>query len=81
MLAKQPVSVMVDGTNFQFYYGGLYSDCQMKQNTALLLVGMNDQGWRLRAGYGVTWGEDGYIRFYRGNTCGICLGGSYPVPK
>lgn len=80
-LQKQPISVTVDGTNFQFYRSGLYSDCGMSLNSALLLIGMNDQSWRLKNSWGTTWGESGYIRFYRGNTCGLCLQASYPIPK
>lgn len=71
----------VDGTNFQFYRSGLFSDCGTNLNSALLLVGMNDNGWRLKNSYGTTWGEQGYIRFYRGNTCGLCFQASFPIPQ
>ena len=80
-LATQPVSVMVDGTNFQFYRSGIYGDCSSSVNAALLLVGMNDNAWRLKNSFGTSWGEQGYIRFYRGNTCGLCLQASYPIPQ
>ena len=80
-LAKQPVSVFVDGGNFQFYRSGIYGDCGTSLNAALLLIGMNDNSWRLKNSWGTSWGESGYIRFYRGNTCGLCLQGSYPIPK
>lgn len=80
-LATQPVSVTVDGSNFQYYRSGVYGDCGTNLNAALLLVGMNDNAWRLKNSFGSSWGEQGYIRFYRGNTCGLCLMASFPTPQ
>jgi|JI6StandDraft_1071083.scaffolds.fasta_scaffold48353_1 hypothetical protein len=80
-LATQPVSVLVDGTNFQYYRSGIYGDCGTSLNAGLLLIGMNDNAWRLKNSFGTSWGEQGYIRFYRGNTCGLCLQASFPNPQ
>lgn len=81
LVSQQPISVMVDGTNFQFYRSGIYGDCGTNLNSGLLLVGMNDNAWRLKNSFGSSWGEQGYIRFYRGNTCGLCLQGSFPIAQ
>jgi hypothetical protein len=52
---------------------------------AALAVGMNDNYWTVKLSWGVGWGEQGYIRLYRGlssitkNTCGICNAASRVV--
>lgn len=71
---------MIDGANLQLYRGGVFSNCGTNVNVGLLLIGMNDDAWRLKNSFGTSWGEQGYIRIQRGNTCGVCLQGSYPVP-
>lgn len=73
-----PVSVAVDGRNFQFYQSGIFSNCYTYLTLAGLLVGMNDYSWTMKNSWGSAWGEGGYIRLARGNTCGICQDASYP---
>lgn len=45
----------------------------------VLLTGLADEYWKCKNSWGTTWGESGYIRLARGNTCGICISGAYPV--
>ena len=78
-LISEPVSVAVDGRNFQFYKSGIFSNCSTNLTLAVLLVGMTDNYWTLKNSWGTTWGEAGYIRISRGNTCGVCNDCSYPV--
>ena len=78
-LISEPVSVAVDGRNFQFYKSGIFSNCSTSLSLAVLLVGMTDNYWTLKNSWGTTWGEAGYIRIKRGNTCGVCNDCSYPV--
>lgn len=78
-LINQPVSVAVDGNNFQSYNYGVFSNCGTNLSLAALLVGMTDSYWRVKLSWGTNWGEAGYIRLSRGNTCGICNQPSYPV--
>ena len=45
----------------------------------VLLVGMADEYWKCKNSWGTIWGEQGYIRVARGNTCGICSSAAYPI--
>lgn len=78
-LTGRPVSVAVDGGNMHNYHSGIFNSCTTRLNLALLLVGMTDSYWTLKNSWGVSWGENGYIRISRGNTCGVCMAGSYPI--
>jgi hypothetical protein len=64
----------MDGSNFQHYESGIFSDCGQEINTAGLLVGGKDNYYRLKLSWGTHWGEAGYIRLQRNgsNICGIC---------
>ena len=53
-------------------------DCQDRLNHGVTLVGMNDRYWRIKNSWSEKWGEKGYIRLERGNTCGVCNMASYP---
>ena len=78
-LVSRPVSVAVDGNNFQLYKSGVFYNCATNLSLAVLLVGMTDAFWVLKNSWGTTWGESGYIRIARGNTCGVCQSASYPA--
>lgn len=78
-LTGRPISVAVDGANFQLYRSGVFYNCGTNLSLAALLVGMTDAFWNVKLSWGSTWGENGYIRLGRGNTCGICQVASYPV--
>lgn len=78
-LANQPISVAVDGNNFQSYNYGVFTNCSTNLSLAGLLVGMTDSYWRVKLSWGSSWGEAGYIRLARGNTCGVCNAASYPT--
>ena len=77
-LTSRPISVVVDAHNFQFYNSGIFSNCGTNLSLGALLVGMNDYSWNVKLSWGTNWGEKGYIRLSRGNTCGICSYASYP---
>lgn len=79
-LMARPVSVAVDGSNMNFYSGGIFYNCGMNLTLAVALVGMDDSAWKLKNSWGASWGEGGYIRIGRGPTCGICQAASYPNP-
>lgn len=78
-LAGRPVSVLVDASNWRTYSYGVFSNCTDQVNLAALLVGATDAYWRVKNSWGVSWGENGYIRLDRNNGCGICKQASYPV--
>jgi C1A family cysteine protease len=78
-IKKQPVSVAVDATNWASYTSGIFTNCQSSLNHMVLLTGVADEYWKLKNSWGTSWGEKGYIRIGRGDTCGICKSGIYPL--
>ncbi len=77
-VAKQPVMVAVDASTFASYKGGVFSACSARINHAVLVVGYTPDYWIVQNSWGTSFGEHGYIRLKRGNTCGICTMGVYP---
>jgi len=73
------VSVAVDASNWSAYKNGVLSVCSTRLNHGVTLVGITDQYWLIKNSWGTTWGEQGYIRLARGNTCGVCNMASYPT--
>lgn len=78
-VARQPVAVMVDATNWRNYKDGIFSDCGMNLNHQVLIVGYTSEYWIVENSWGVGWGEHGYIRLKMGNTCGITDMATYPT--
>jgi C1A family cysteine protease len=74
----RPVSVAVDATNWSPYKSGVFNNCKTSLNHGVLLVGITDQYWWVKNSWGASWGESGFVRLARGNTCGICNVASYP---
>ena len=77
-VAQQPVSIAVDAQNFQFYAGGVFDNCGDQLDHGVLLVGYTPEAWIIKNSWGPEWGEKGFIRVKRGNTCGIANAASYP---
>jgi len=77
-ITSRPISVAVDATNWSPYKSGVFNNCKASLNHGVLLVGATDQYWKVKNSWGTSWGESGYIRLARGNTCGICNVASYP---
>lgn len=80
-IAKQPIAVAVDASNWVFYNSGVFTNCATKINYMALLVGIVEGNWKVKNSLGPTWGEKGYIRLAPGNTCGICSIGLYPTDR
>jgi len=90
-VAQQPVSVAIeaDRSAFQLYKSGVFQQrCGTKLDHGVLAVGYGTDGgvdyWKVKNSWGVSWGEQGYIRLVRGKStageCGILSGPpSYPV--
>jgi len=68
----------LDANNFQFYDSGVFSDCGTQLDHGVTLVGYTSEFWIVRNSWGSSWGEQGYIRLARGNTCGLANVASYP---
>jgi C1A family cysteine protease len=77
-LVNRVVAVAVDATNWSRYSSGVFNNCATRLNHGVTLVGMADQFWRIKNSWGTSWGEKGFIRLARGNTCGVCNMASYP---
>jgi hypothetical protein len=79
--SQGPVAVLVDARNWSTYQSGVFDGCPVnfKVNHALLLVGYDPRAWILKNSWGIHWGENGYIRLARGNTCGVCKYPSFPL--
>jgi C1A family cysteine protease len=75
----RPVAVAVDAENWQFYSGGVFSDCSDNLDHGVLLVGYDSTALIVKNSWGTSWGENGYIRLAKGNTCGIANAASYPT--
>jgi hypothetical protein len=78
-LQGRPVSVGVDASNWSKYSSGVFADCGTKLDHGVLLVGATAKTWKVKNSWGLIWGEKGFIRLAKGNTCGICSGASYPI--
>lgn len=86
-----PVSVALDAsqTSFQFYKSGVYFDARCSSTNldhGVTLVGYGHdeaQGsyWVVKNSWGLSWGEQGYIRIARNkdNHCGIATYATAPV--
>jgi len=72
-LAKQPVSICVDASNWSLYKTGVFSNCgKTNLDHAVLAVGIDASGiWKVKNSWATSWGEQGFIRLAAGNTCGI----------
>ncbi|KAJ0977360.1 hypothetical protein J5N97_012834 [Dioscorea zingiberensis] len=95
-VAKQPVSVGIDGSSidFQLYTGGIYDgDCSSDPadiDHAVLIVGYGSEKnidyWIVKNSWGTSWGMKGYI-YIRRNTglpygvCAINVMASYPIKE
>jgi len=77
-ITGRPVSVAVDATNWSRYTSGVFNNCATRLNHGVTLVGVTDQYWRIKNSWATSWGEQGFIRLARGNTCGVCNVASYP---
>lgn len=55
-LTGRPISVAVDGQNFQSYRTGIFNNCGTRLTLAVLLVGMTDSYWNLKNSWGTTFG-------------------------
>lgn len=75
----RPVSIAVDAENWQMYSSGVFSDCNDSLDHGVLLVGYSSDYWIVKNSWAESWGENGYIRLARGNTCGLANSASYPT--
>ncbi|KMZ68021.1 KDEL-tailed cysteine endopeptidase CEP1 [Zostera marina] len=89
-VAKQPVAVGVDASEFQLYEGGIFGCSPYKPDLShsVTVVGYGNTDkmgdyWIIKNSWGEDWGEDGYMRIQRNirdgeGNCGIAKAASYP---
>lgn len=77
-LTARPLAVRVDASNWKSYTSGVLTDCTQNLNHAVLLVASTSSYWVIKNSWGPSWGEQGFIRLFKGNTCGVCTGPSFP---
>ncbi|XP_019368969.1 PREDICTED: cathepsin L1-like [Gavialis gangeticus] len=87
-----PVSVAVDASNFKFHFyrKGVFNDshCSQTVSHAMLAVGYgttqkdgkSKDYWILKNSWSEGWGEQGYMRLWKGdNHCGVANQASFPI--
>lgn len=79
MLTRRPMAVRVDASNWSMYRSGIFSNCNKNINHAVFMVGSTDEYWTIKNSWGPTWGEQGYIRLAKGDTCAVCQGPSFAI--
>lgn len=77
-LNEGPVSVAVDASRWSSYRGGIFSSCGTALNHGVLATGYTADYWTIKNSWGASWGEKGFMRLAKGNTCGILQVASYP---
>jgi cathepsin L len=90
LVSEGPLTIGVDQTqeSFMRYAGGIYFEPNCEENYlthAVLLVGFGvedgEEFWVIKNSFGVTWGENGYMRIAmnRGNDCGVKKAAEFPI--
>ena len=78
-MLKGPVAVAVDAFAWAYYKEGIFADCGNEVNHGVLVVGATKDYWLIKNSWGVEWGDNGYIKVKRGNTCSICEYPYFPI--
>jgi len=85
--ATGPLSVAVDASSWQFYYGGIFDPifCGHTLNSLdhgvtivgygnSTILGITTKYWIIKNSWGADWGEAGYMKLARGKgECGVNL--------
>lgn len=78
-IQRRPLAVRVDASNWKSYASGIFNNCGNDINHAVFMVGSSEESWIIKNSWSTSWGEQGYIRLAKGNTCSVCQGPSFPI--
>lgn len=84
LVNNKTVAAMINALNFGKYkMYETFSDCKrVNLNHAITIVGQTEKSeWIVRNSWGKNWGENGYLKLGRGNTCGVCSHSITPILK
>jgi len=90
LVLRGPLSICVDATTWQFYFGGVVSwYCARDLDHCVVITGFQDYTtwddvvmpiWMIRNSWGSDWGEEGYIYVERGyDLCGVADEVTLPI--
>lgn len=79
IITRRPMAVRVDASNWHLYSSGIFSNCQKNINHAVFMVGSSETAWTIKNSWSASWGENGYIRLAKGDTCAVCQGPSFAI--
>ena len=79
IIQRRPMAVRVDASNWHTYQSGIFDNCATNLNHAVFMVGSSSDAWTIKNSWSPSWGENGFIRLKKGNTCGVCVGPSFPI--
>lgn len=79
IIVRRPMAVRVDASNWHLYKSGIFDNCAKNINHAVFLVGSSESAWTIKNSWGPAWGESGYIRIAKGDTCAVCQGPSFAI--
>ena len=78
-IKRRPLAVRVDASNWHSYASGIFDNCETRLNHAVFMIGSSEDSWTIKNSWSPSWGENGFIRLKKGNTCGVCFGPSFPI--
>lgn len=81
----RPVVAAVQADTWQFYSGGILTQCGTNVDHMISIVGYDktQSYWIMRNFWGTSWGESGYIRVKKNDgqgpgVCGEAIAAQYP---
>jgi cathepsin L len=78
-MAQRPMAVRVDASNWKSYASGVFNNCANALNHAVFMVATSETAWTIKNSWSAAWGEQGFIRLAKGDTCGVCSGPSFAI--
>lgn len=56
MIARRPMAVRVDASNWHLYKSGVFDNCNKNINHAVFLVGSSETSWTIKNSWTANWG-------------------------